>query len=201
LPHDALLVGVVAQLIARKRHAWLFELLSEVVARDPRIRVLCFGRGPLAAPLRAALVRAGLAAHVVLAGFRDDLPELLPGLDVVAHPADREGLGVALLEAASCGVPVVAAAAGGVADVVEHGVTGLLARPDDPAAFRAALERLTASTAAERAALGAAARERMTRRFGVAAMTAAHLDVYARVLDEAAAVRARRGGAASRPAS
>src|SRR5690606_35396960 len=47
LPADALVVGVVAQLIARKRHAWLFARLPELVREHPRARVLCFGRGPL----------------------------------------------------------------------------------------------------------------------------------------------------------
>ena len=94
LPADALVVGVVAQLIERKRHAWLFALLPELVRAWPQLRVLCFGRGPLERRLRAELAERGLADQVLLAGFRSDLSELLPGLDLLAHPADREGLGL-----------------------------------------------------------------------------------------------------------
>ena len=137
LPGDALVVGVVAQLIERKRHSWLFALLPELVREWPQLRVVCFGRGPLERRLRAELAERGLAEQVVLAGFRADLPELVPGLDLLVHPAGREGLGLALLEAASAGVPVVACAVGGVPDVVVDGETGVLVPRDDAAALAA----------------------------------------------------------------
>jgi glycosyltransferase involved in cell wall biosynthesis len=117
---------------------------------------------------------------VTLAGFRTDLPQLLSGLDVLAHPASREGLGVALLEAASAGVPVVTCDVGGVPDVVEHGHTGLLVPADDRAAMRGALSRLLCDRA-ERARLGAAARTHVQRRFDVASLVDAHLSLYAEV--------------------
>ncbi len=160
--------------------------------------MLCFGRGPLEARLRAAVAARGLERHVVLAGFRDDLAELLPGLDLLAHPAEREGLGVALLEAASCGVAVVAAAAGGVLDVIEHGRTGVLVAHDDALAFAGALARLLANPL-ERAALGAAARADMQRRFSIQAMVSAHLDLYSAVLREPVAAEAARRATAREP--
>jgi glycosyltransferase involved in cell wall biosynthesis len=185
LPPDAVLVGVVAQLIARKGHRLLLGELPAIVRRQPLVHVVLFGRGPLEPELRATVARLGLGRHVVLAGFRADLPALLPGLDVLVHPALREGLGLALLEAASSAVPVVACAAGGVVDAVEDGRTGLLVGVGDGAALRAAIERLVAAPD-ERARLGAAARERVERRFSVAAMVAAHVSLYSRVLGAAA---------------
>jgi glycosyltransferase involved in cell wall biosynthesis len=183
LPADALLVGVAAQLIERKRHAWLFALLPELVREYPKLVVVCFGRGPLEARLRAELRERGLPEHVVLAGFRADLAALLPGLDLLAHPANREGLGLALLEAASAGVPVVACGVGGVPDVVVDGETGVLVARDDAAAFRQALRTLLASPA-ERARLGAAARRHAERHFDTARLVAAHHALYGRVLGE-----------------
>lgn len=183
LPAEALVVGVVAQLIPRKRHAWLFSLLPRLVSEYPALHVLCFGRGALEAELRAELARLGLASRVALAGFRADLPAMLGGLDVLAHPADREGLGVALLEAAAARVATVACAAGGIPDVVLHERTGLLAPIDDAAAFSAALARLLAS-AAERARLGEAARRHVEERHSVAALVAAHRKLYRQVLDD-----------------
>jgi glycosyltransferase involved in cell wall biosynthesis len=181
LPCDALLVGVVAQLIERKGHAELFAVLPELVARWPQLRVLCFGRGPLERALRAEIAARGLDRHVELAGFRDDLPELMPGLDLLVHPAAREGLGLALLEAASAGVAVVARAAGGVPDVVVDGKTGVLVDGGDRAALRLAVERLLAGPT-ERARLGAAARAHAERHFAVARLVDAHLSLYERVL-------------------
>jgi len=185
LPADALVVGVVAQLIERKRHAWLFALLPELVRAWPQLRVLCFGRGPLERRLRAELAERGLADHVLLAGFRSDLSELLPGLDLLAHPADREGLGLALLEAASAGVPVVACAVGGVPDVVVDGETGILVPCQDAAALRRALATLLGAPE-ERRRLGAAARRHALRHFDIASLAAEHLSLYRRVLGERA---------------
>lgn len=186
LPADALVVGVVAQLIERKRHGWLLAVLPGLVRELPQLRVLCFGQGPLEQRLKAELVDRGLTQHVTFAGFRADLPRLVPGFDVLAHPASREGLGVALLEAASAGVPVVACDVGGVPDVVEHGHTGLLVPADDAGALRGALARLLRDRA-ERARLGAAARAHVERRFNVAGLVESHVSLYAEVLNPRAA--------------
>ena len=145
LPGDALVVGVVAQLIPRKGHRLLLGELPDLVRSYASLRVLCFGRGPLEAELRAEIAARNLEAHVRLAGFRGDLPELVPGLDVLAHPADREGLGLAVLEAACSGVAVVACAAGGVPDIVDDGRTGLLVEAGDVNGLTAAMRRLIAS--------------------------------------------------------
>jgi glycosyltransferase involved in cell wall biosynthesis len=165
LPAGALVVGVVAQLIPRKRHSWLFATLPELLVEFPQLKVLCFGRGPLEPRLRREVVERGLIKNVVLTGFRADLPALLPGLDVLVHPAEREGLGVALLEAASAGVPVVASDVGGVSDVVVAGETGMLVPHDDVVAFGRALAALLASPDARRR-LGVAARRHLERRYG-----------------------------------
>jgi glycosyltransferase involved in cell wall biosynthesis len=178
LPDDALVVAVVAQLIERKGHASLLAELPELVRAQPALNVLCFGRGPLEHRLRAQVARAGLDRHVHFAGFREDLPQLLPGVDVLAHPASREGLGVALLEALSCRVPIVACAVGGVVDVVEEGVHGHLVAPGNGRELRDALAGLLADGAARRR-LGTAGRAHVERNFSIASMIEAHLKVYA----------------------
>jgi glycosyltransferase involved in cell wall biosynthesis len=191
LPSDALVLAVVAQLIERKRHAWLLAMLPELLREHPNLRVLCFGRGPLERRLREEIAARGLSGVVTLAGFRSDLPELIAGVDLLVHPAEREGLGLALLEAAAAGVAVVACAAGGVPDVVVDGVTGALVPVEDAAALRGALARLLAAPA-ERNRLGVAARARAERRFAIAGLVAAHLALYERVLGERVAPIAPR---------
>lgn len=106
LPRDALLVGVIAQFIPRKGHRYLLEAVPQVLERLPEARVLLFGQGPLEEEIAGEIRRRGLEDAVRLMGFRGDLEEILPVLDVVVHPALMEGLGVALLQAAACGVPV-----------------------------------------------------------------------------------------------
>ena len=198
LPADAFVIGVVAQLIARKRHEWLLEQLSELVRRDARIRVLCCGRGPLEARLRAAIAARGLERQVVLAGFRDDLAELMPGFDLLAHPAEREGLGVALLEAASCGLAVVACGRGrrGRRDRARSHRRARRARRRARVRRRARAADLESARAR---GLGGAARAEMQRRFSVRAMVTAHLDLYSAVLNEPAAAQAARRAVAAAP--
>ncbi len=116
-----------------------------------------------------------------LAGFRDDLASLLPELDCVVHPAEREGLGVAVLEALSCRVPVVASAVGGLVDIIEHESTGLLVEPDDDRALLAALLRMLHEPGL-RQRLGEAGRRRVETAFSVASMTSGNLSVYREIM-------------------
>lgn len=181
LPEDAFVVAVSAQLIERKGHDVLLACLPELVQRHSELRVVCFGDGPLKRRLRRMIATLGLGHHVQLAGFRRDLPSLLPGVDVLVHPARREGLGVALLEAMSSGVPVVASAAGGIVDVVEPGVEGLLVPPDNARELRAALRRIIGD-ARLRKRMGVAGRARVRRDFSVGLMTERYLDLYRETL-------------------
>jgi glycosyltransferase involved in cell wall biosynthesis len=181
-PDDAVIAGVVAQLIARKGHALLLGALGAPLARHPELRVLCFGRGPLEGALAQRIAELGLEHQVKLVGFHDDMHRLMPGLDLLVHPAEREGLGVAVLEAMSAGVPVVATAVGGLPDVIEDGTGGVLVEPGDARALAAAVDALVADPGL-RARLGAAARTRVKQAFSVAQMSAGNLAVYREVLE------------------
>jgi glycosyltransferase involved in cell wall biosynthesis len=136
---DALLIGVVAQLIERKGHRVLFEALRALPDRA-RVRVICFGQGPLRGALEAEA--ATLGETVRFAGFRDDLPRWLGALDLLVHPARMEGLGVSLLQASAAGVPVIACRAGGMPEAVAHEQTGLLVAPGDAQELADAIRRL-----------------------------------------------------------
>lgn len=181
LPADALVAGVVAQLIPRKGHRYLLAALPALLARHPALKVLIFGQGPLEAELRAEVQAAGLSGAVHFTGFRHDLPRWLGGLDMLIHPADMEGLGVSLLQASAAAVPIVTSRAGGLPEAVQDGVTGILCPPGDVAALGAAIDRL-AGDAALRARFGAAGRARILAEFSIDAMVDGNLRVYRQVL-------------------
>lgn len=181
LPADALVAGVVAQLIPRKGHRYLLAALPALLARHPRLQVLIFGQGPLEAELRAEVEAAGLAGAVRFTGFRHDLPRWLGGLDMLIHPADMEGLGVSLLQASAAAVPIVTSRAGGLPEAVQDGVTGILCPPGDVTALAAAIDRL-AGDAALRARFGAAGRARILAEFSIDAMVDGNLRIYRQVL-------------------
>ncbi len=177
LPDTVFVAGMAAQFIERKGHRVLLDALSGLAPDRPELRVVLFGRGPLRNELEAEVRRRGLGDVVQFAGFREDFEALLPGLDLLVHPALAEGLGVAVLQAARAGVPVVAAAAGGLPEIVEDGRTGWLVPPGSGAALAEAM----AAVMTEPAVARTRAREAVARvreRFSVEAMVAGNLAVY-----------------------
>ena len=107
IPADHLLLAVVAQLIPRKGHRQLLSVLPAIVARQPKISLLIFGQGPEGEAIAAQINSLGLTQQVQLAGFKPDLDHDLMGIDIIVHPAEKEGLGVALLKASAAGVPII----------------------------------------------------------------------------------------------
>ena len=183
LSPDQPVLAMVAQFIPRKGHALLLEALPQVWARHPGVVCLLLGQGPGRQALAREIEVRGWSARLRLPGFRHDLPRILPAVDALVHPAFTEGLGVALLEAAACALPVVAAAVGGATDVVLDGETGLLVPPGDARALAGALCRLLDAPELGRR-LGVAGLDRVVRQFSVAAMADAHATLYRELLEE-----------------
>lgn len=177
LADDEPTVAMAAQFIARKGHRTLLAALPAVLQAQPRTRVLLFGQGPELQAVRRLADETGHGERVLFAGFRRDLERVLPCIDVLAHPAEMEGLGVALLQAAACGVPIVAARAGGIPEVVRSGVNGELVEPGDAAALGKQLQRLLGDQAL-RMRYGHAGRELVLREFSLDAMVDGNRAVY-----------------------
>lgn len=130
---DAPLVGIVARLVPIKAHEVFLSAAARVRQQVPSARFLIVGDGELRASLEQQTAALGLTGVVSFLGWRADIDRLYADIDVVALTSRNEGSPVALIEAMASGVPVVSTDVGGVADVVEHGVSGLLAPMDDAA--------------------------------------------------------------------
>ena len=133
-------------------------------------QLLVVGDGPARERVQAALP-AG-RTHWLGRQSEAELPAILAKADVFVWPAEREAIGMAMLEAAAAGLPVVAAATDGVPAVVAHGETGLLAPPGDTAAFADCLRALLRD-AARRRVMGGAARARVLAQHDIAQAAAA----------------------------
>jgi glycosyltransferase involved in cell wall biosynthesis len=119
--------------------------LLEAVGRLDGVTLEIVGEGPLMGPLREAGGRAPLEGQVCLRGYLPpaELREVLVRAAVLVVPSLwEEPLGLVVIEAMACGVPVVATAVGGIAEMVQHGRNGLLVEPDDPDALATAIRRL-----------------------------------------------------------
>jgi phosphatidyl-myo-inositol dimannoside synthase len=170
---DAPVVVCVSRLVPRKGQDVLVEAWPQVLARHPDARLLLVGGGPLEDSLRRAVAARGLADSVVLTGgvAGPELPPHYAAGDVFAMPCrtrrgglDVEGLGMVFLEAAACGLPVVAGTSGGAPETVREGVTGHVVQPRSPAAVAAALVALLDDPARARA-MGAAGRAWVEQRW------------------------------------
>lgn len=150
-------IGSVAMFRGSKGHAQLLEAFDHLGAEFPEARLLLVGDGIRRRSVEQMAEARGLADRVVFTGFREDIPELLRTMDCFVLASTRtEGVPQSLLQAMAVGCPVVATAVGGIPEVVEHRVSGLLVPPGDPSALAAAirgvlLERGAAREMAERA--------------------------------------------------
>jgi glycosyltransferase involved in cell wall biosynthesis len=188
---DEPLIGMIAHLTPWKGHELFLEIARAVAARVPHSRFVLGGgsiyetHGHAGYPetLRQKTAALGLSDRVTFLGIREDIPDLLAGLDVLVHPPTApEPFGRVLAEAMAVGRPVIAARCGGIPEVVEDGVTGLLVPSSDVGAFTAAVVRLLEDPALCRR-LGGAGRRRAEARFGIEAHAAGVLEVYRAVLE------------------
>jgi glycosyltransferase involved in cell wall biosynthesis len=141
----------VGRLDTEKNPLLLADVLSRLLARDGRYRLLVCGEGPLEAALRARLAALGLADHADLLGyvpFDAGLLDLYRSSHVFLHVSLTEGLPQVLFEAYASGLPVVATDTGGVAAAAEG--CALVVPPGDPTAAAEAVERLAADATLRR---------------------------------------------------
>jgi glycosyltransferase involved in cell wall biosynthesis len=136
------IVGVVARLEPEKGHPTLFEAWPTVLAICPDAYLLVVGEGSQREALEEQARRLRIAHRVVFTGRRDDVPAVTAALDVAVLPSYREAQGLSILEAMALSRPVVASAVGGIPEMIEDGVTGLLVPPHDPDALARSIVRL-----------------------------------------------------------
>jgi glycosyltransferase involved in cell wall biosynthesis len=185
LAADVPILALVAQLIPRKGHAVLLKALPNVLAKHPKTQVLIFGKGPLEQALRELVQTSGLQDCVHFAGFRTNMATILPSIDLIVHPAFMEGLGVSLLEAAACGVPIVACNVGGIPEIVRDGINGYLVEPGDSSGLARAINALL-DNPSRLAEFGVAGRQLVLEYFSIARMVAENHAVYTKLLDASA---------------
>lgn len=179
---DEIAIVNTGALTDHKGHRWLIDAAAQVVPAVPKARFHILGDGELHDALKAQIERLGLQDRVILHGFVDDARLKLKGFDLYVSSSHLEGLGTAVLDAMLAGLPVVAAAAGGVPDVVIDGETGRLVPPRDGRALAdAILAALRDPETSNR--LARQAMRHVEQRFSAASMAAGTLEVYRRLTE------------------
>lgn len=155
IPDGARWIAAIGALVPHKGHRVLIDAMATPALADARCVIA--GDGPLRGALARQIAERGVGDRVRLLGFRDDLADWVPAIDVLAHPSVEEGFGQVVLEARAAGVPVVASGVGGLPEAVGEG--GALVPVGDVAAWSDALSgALPDARAADARACGAPGR-------------------------------------------
>jgi glycosyltransferase involved in cell wall biosynthesis len=171
------LIGTAGRLEPVKGHMHLVRIAKRLLQADDRIRILVAGDGPLHQQLTSAAALLHVGHACLFPGARRDIFDVVSALDIFVLPSQSEGLPMSLLEAMALGRPVVASDVGGIPEVIQHGINGLLVPSgDEDALARACLELLRNREYAAR--LGARARQTVEQSFSHERSGAALLNVY-----------------------
>ncbi len=182
------LIGIVAVLRPEKNHELFLAAAKLVVAQRPDAQFVIIGDGPRRDLLEKLADELDLTDAVHFLGARKDVPELLTQLNVFALTSKVEANPVSILEAQSCGVPVVATRVGSIPATVLDGVTGYLAEPENAQSVADGILRLIDHPASA-AALGQSARQNVVQHWSLAAMVRG----YEELLTELYRAKARMG--------
>jgi glycosyltransferase involved in cell wall biosynthesis len=186
---DNLAIGSVGRLsIDKGGQDILLRSLAHLREAHPEAKLLFVGKGPLRSDLQQLAQELAQGGAVIFTGQRADVPRLLSAMDIFVLPSLREALPIAVLEAMAARVPVIATRVGGVPEIVQDGLNGLLVPPGDEATLHVVLERLVADPQL-RLTLGQAGRDHVEASFTLDKMVTKVEGIYEEL------ARAKIGGA------
>lgn len=182
LPAGARAITTVAVLRWGKGLDVLLRAAALLAKGQPELTLLIAGDGALRPALERLARDLAIADQVRWLGFRRDVPQVLAASDLFVLPSLFDAFPGALLEAMAAALPIVASAVGGVPEILGHPPCGRLVAPGDPVALAQALAALLDAPAAERTALGEAARARLRQEFALEAWRDRLLALYRSLL-------------------
>jgi glycosyltransferase involved in cell wall biosynthesis len=181
IPDDHLIVGIIAALAGHKDYPTLLRAAKQVIEQFDKVTFCAAGDGPEKEKLFALHNELKLGDHFRFLGFRSDVGALLKIFDIFTLSSHKEGLGTSALDAMMVGLPVVATRAGGIPEMIEHEISGLLTATRNEGELAAAL--LTLLNAPElRKRLGQAAKQSV-RHFDIENTIAKTVELYESVLE------------------
>jgi glycosyltransferase involved in cell wall biosynthesis len=175
-------ITMVANLRVEKGHDTLLQAAARILREHQDVEFHLIGDGPLRGPLERQIQALGLGSRVLLMGYRDDVPALLETSDLFVLPTRSEASPNAVLEAMGAGLPVVATRVGGIPELIDSGLTGILVEPGDADALAGAILALIARPDAA-AALGRAARAHVRRSYSFDTMVSSFEALYLTALE------------------
>lgn len=142
IDHPGPIIAHGAILRGEKNHFFMLEVMKQLVIRNPNVRYVIAGHGPLEADIRRRIYELGLESNVYLAGMLSSIGGLLKQSRIAVLPSSYEPLGMFQIEAQYLGVPVIVSDVGGIPETVMHGHTGFVISLDKQTSWVEMLDRL-----------------------------------------------------------
>ncbi|MEV0720256.1 glycosyltransferase family 4 protein [Asanoa sp. NPDC050611] len=193
---DGPLVGFAGRLVYEKGVQHIIRAVPRLAADHPGLRVVIAGDGPFRGELESETHRLGIPDKVSFVGFQSEatLPALLAATDTTVVPSLYEPFGMVALEAAAAGAPLAVAATGGLAEIVEPGVTGVTFPHSDPDALAGAVDSLLGDSRFARK-VAKKARTMVAKRYGWSTIAERTADAYRNAILESPAFLTREAAA------
>lgn len=170
------IIGCVGRFHKNKGHRYLFEAIKGLIRKFPNIKVVLLGSGDRSM-LEEEIRRLEVSNHVTFAGYRNDIPAAMMAMDLLVHPSLSESFGQVIVEAMAVGTAVVATSVGGISELIDDELTGLLVPPGDSKALAISIERMIKS-ANLREKLSVRGKASVTKKFGVDLFVDRMYDLY-----------------------
>lgn len=171
----------VGRLAEAKDHKTLLAAMKQIVENGQDVFLFLVGDGELRLTIEQQVAELGLKKCVKMLGMRSDVDKLLFEADVFVMSSKREGLPMVLMEAMSCGLPVISTDVGGISEIVRDQVSGLLVEPGRPACLAKAIEQLLGRSDVG-ALLGKKARKIIVEKYSLEATAKNYVQLYDQIL-------------------
>lgn len=135
-------IGIVGRLSPEKNIPAFLEIAGELSAKHHHLRFVVVGDGPERDCLEGMTIRLGLGGKVIFTGFVEEMERVYSSLDMLVIASSTEGIPLTVLEAMKHGIPVVSTRVGGIPEVIDHGIDGLIVDAGDTGALCRAVETL-----------------------------------------------------------
>ncbi len=177
VPDDHLLIGSAGRMVPVKGYDRFIQMARAIREKSPKTGFILVGDGPQKGALMSLAKDLGLGDAIVFTGFRDDVYDIINCLDIFVISSLHEGIPMVLLEAMAFGKPVVATAVGGIGEVIEKEISGLLVPADNPPALAEACLRLLENSELRRS-LSQQSRLRIDHEFCINSLRRRMIELY-----------------------
>ena len=184
---DIPLIGIIGSIEKRKGIHTLIKSLPEIIKELKNLKLLIVGSPPGSSKAYLEYLKSlskilNIEDGIIFLGAREDIPNILSALDVLAVPSSSEPFGRTVIEAMAASCPVVASNVGGIPEIVEDGATGFLVKPGDVSALAQKIISMLKNDE-KRKSMGAAGRERVEKLFSIGVHTKNIEKLYLELLE------------------